>query len=90
MDNQVSMNVLCINALIMLDPSSLLVLFLLLLFFLLQESSQRCASEIIAGLVRSSTQWPYDMVREREGEREGKREREREEQGQGEGEGNYD
>ena len=75
------MNVLC--ALIMLDPSSLLVLFLLFLFFLLQESSQRCASEIIAGLVRSSTQWSYDMVREREG---GGREGER---GRGRGRGSY-
>ena len=71
------MNVLCV--LIMFDLSSLLVLLLLLLFFLLQESSQRCASEIIAGLVRSSTQWPYDMVREGERER-----------GRGRGRGNYD
>lgn len=29
-----------------------------------QESSQRCACEILAGMVRSSTQWPYEMVME--------------------------
>ncbi|XP_019858537.1 PREDICTED: proteasome activator complex subunit 4 [Amphimedon queenslandica] len=29
-----------------------------------QESSQRCCCEIIAGMVRSSTQWPYEMVME--------------------------
>ncbi|KZC11232.1 Proteasome activator complex subunit 4 [Dufourea novaeangliae] len=29
-----------------------------------QESSQRCAAEMIAGIIRGSKHWPFDMVRE--------------------------